>query len=180
MNDERDAIRHKLQSQFNSRLEESIDRALEIQQQNIIPNHHFSMVSSECIRLYQDGHLTATVMATQALNEGLIRFIEERNSITDQIDRSVSVERLVMHVIISTEAGEASKRILRSFRNDFHHMNPSILKVPIKDIAKRNIEDICLIEKELFDCTFADGKLRPKQRKYWDISDDGTMEVLLR
>ena len=176
----REAIKAKLQSQFNSRLEDSVDRALEIRHQNIIPNHHFSMVASECVRLYQDGNLTALVMATQALNEGLIRFIEERNGIADQKERKESVENLVKQGIISQKAGDASKRILKSFRNDFHHMNPSVSKVPIKDIAKRNLEDICIIEKELFDCSIVDRKLRLKQCKYWDISKEGVIEVLLR
>jgi len=41
-------------------------------------------------------------------------------------------------------------RILRSFRNDFHHLNSSISNVPVQDIAKRDIEDIAVIEKEIF------------------------------
>lgn len=70
--------------------------------------------------------------------------------------------------------------MLRSFRNDFHHLNPSISKVPVQDIAKRNIEDIAGIERELFEHDYDEGRVAPKQPKYWDISPEGTMLVNLR
>jgi glycerol uptake facilitator-like aquaporin len=64
--------------------------------------------------------------------------------------------------------------------NDFHHLSPSISKVPVQDIARRNIEDIVVIEKEIFEHSYENGKINPKQKKYWDISVQGTVLVSLR
>ena len=176
----KESIRKNLEIQFKASLEDKIDRLLELQSVNIIPNHHFSIASIECKYLYQEGYYFATAIVTQALNEGLIRFIEERNGITDGKERREAVEHLINSEIVSLKAGDASKRILKGFRNDFHHLNPSILKVPIKDIARRNIKDIFLIENEIFECKITKNKLYPKQHKYWDIKPNGATEILFK
>jgi hypothetical protein len=45
---------------------------------------------------------------------------------------------------------------------------------------KRNIEDIGVIEKEIFEHSFENGKIIPKQRKYWDVKADGIILVSVR
>ena len=174
------AIRHYLTSRFESTLEERVQRAMEVRPQTIIPHHHFTWASTECVYLYRDGYFMATAMATQALNEGLIRFIAERNSIPPNEDPYQLIETFLSKSLVSISAADAMRRILRSFRNDFHHLNPSISKVPVQDIAKRNIEDVAAIEKEIFEHSYQDGRLSPKHEQYWDIRPDGTMLVNLR
>ena len=61
--------------------EARVERYLEVDRQRIIGNHHFAHASTECIHLYRDGHFIATVMTTQAVNEGIIKFVAERNNI---------------------------------------------------------------------------------------------------
>lgn len=173
-------IRDYLKSRFESTLEEKVQRAIEVRPQVIIPHHHFTWASTECVYLYRDGYFMATAMATQALNEGLLRFMADRNGILSNQDLYDLIEIFLSSSIVSAACAEAMRRILRSFRNDFHHLNPSISKVPVQDIAKRNIEDIAVIEKEIFEHTYEDGKINPKQEKYWDIKADGTMLVNLR
>ena len=58
-----------------------VDRYLEVDRQRIIGSYHFAQASTECIDLYRDGHFIATVMTTQAVNEGIIKFVAERNNI---------------------------------------------------------------------------------------------------
>lgn len=59
--------------------EQRVRRYLEVKRQGIIPNHYFAPASTECIELYRDGHFIATVMATQAVNEGILKLVAERN-----------------------------------------------------------------------------------------------------
>ncbi|MBE0621982.1 MAG: hypothetical protein IH605_15420 [Burkholderiales bacterium] len=180
MSTEEEGIRNYLQSRFESTLEERVQRALEVRPQQIVPHHHFTWASTECVYLYRDGYFMATAMATQALNEGLLRFIADRNGIPANQDLHVLIDTLIAKDVISLGCADAMRRILKSFRNDFHHLNPSISNVPVQDIARRNIEDVTLVEKEIFEHSYENGKLFPKQRKYWDIRPDGTMLVNLR
>ena len=180
MNSNEATIRSHLKSRFELTFEEKVQRALEVQPQIIIPHHHFSWASTECVYIYRDGYFIATAMATQALNEGIIRFIAERNGIQINQDLYALVDIFSAQNIVSAACAEAMRHVLRSFRNDFHHLNPSISNVPVQDIAKRNIEDICTIEKEIFEHTYEHGMISPKQEKYWDVRDDGTILVSLR
>lgn len=138
--------------------------------------------STECVYLYRDGYFMGTAMATQALNEGLIRFIAERNGLASNQDLYQLVDQFAMKDVVTSGCADAMRRVLKSFRNDFHHLNPSISNVPVQAIAKRNIEDIAVIEKEIFAHTIGDqpGKLRPTQPKYWDVNADGTVQVSIR
>lgn len=180
MNSDEATVRGHLKSRFESTLEERVQRALEVRPQIIVPHHHFTSASTECVYLYRDGYFMGTAMATQSLNEGLIRFIADRSSIPPNQDLYVLTDLFVANNIVSNECAEAMRRVLRSFRNDFHHLNPSISKVPVQEIAKRNIEDIAAIEKEIFEHTYQNGMLSPKQAKYWDVRPDGTVLVSLR
>jgi hypothetical protein len=187
-------------------LDERAHRYFEIEHQGIIGNHHFAIASSECIQLYQDGHFISAVMASQAVNEGIIKFIADRNQIAHHIcqpplgikglllrllgltpqvrARTKSVSKLVEEIrcggIISSSCTEAMQRIIRSFRNDVHHMNPKVAIIPFDTLAKRNLQDLASIEKEIFGVDYENGKLLPKQPKYWDIQENGTVPVFLR
>ena len=180
MNADEATVRAHLKSRFESTFEERVQRALEVRPQVIIPHHHFTLASTECVYLYRDGYFMATAMATQALNEGLIRFIADRNAIPSNQDLYLLTDAFVAQSIVSPACADAMRRVLKSFRNDFHHLNPSISKVPVHEIARRNIEDIAAIENEIFEHTYANDKLSPKQDKYWDLKPDGTMLVSLR
>jgi len=180
MNSAEATIRHYLKSRFETTFEERVQRALDIRPQTIIPHHHFTWASTECIYLYRDGYFMATAMATQALNEGLIRFIAERNGILPNQDLCDLVTLFLSQNIISAACGEAMRRVLNSFRNDFHHLNPSISKVPVQEIARRNIGDISVIENEVFEHSYENGTINPKHVKYWDVTPQGTMLVSLR
>jgi len=182
MNTDEETIRAHLKSRFEATFEERVQRAIEVRPQIIIPDHHFTWASTDCVYLYRDGYFMATAMATQALNEGLIRFIAKRNGIAPNQKLNQLVEQFVVKKIVTPECAEAMRRVVKSFRNDFHHLNPSISKVPVQAIAKRNIDDIAVIEKEIFAHSTSDQphKLKPVQPKYWDVNADGTVHVSIR
>ena len=150
----------------------------------IIPNHHFAKASSECIGLYRDGYLLSAVMVSQAVAEGIWRFVLERNQIGGgkKKNRPTIAAVLVGRKIISAECADAFGRIWRSFRNDVHHMNPKVSTVKFPEVAKQNMDDLATIERELFAVTFGAeaGKLVLVQPRYWDLQEDGTTQVFLR
>ncbi len=87
---------------------------------------------------------------------------------------------LVERGILSQQAADASLRIWRSFRADVVHLNPKVTEIQFPDLARRNVMDLAMIERELFEVTFDNGKIVPKQPKYWDLRPDGTITVFLR
>ena len=157
----------------------------------VTPMHHFSKASSECIDLYRDGYLISAVMVSQAVAEGIWRFVLERNQIQPKKlkvgggkkkNRPTIAAVLVGRKIISTECANAFVRIWRSFRNDVHHMNPKISTVNFPEVAKQNMDDLAAIERELFAVTSGEdaGKIVLVQPRYWDLREDGTTSVFLR
>src|SRR5258705_10391611 len=135
MSSDEATVRAYLKSRFESTFEERVQRALEVRPQIIIPHHHFTWASTECVYLYRDGYFMATAMATQALNEGLVRFIADRNGIPSNQVLNELVDVFFVQHIVSEACSDAMRRVLKSFRNDFHHLNPSISKVPVQEIA---------------------------------------------
>ena len=161
--------------------EARVDRYLEVNRQRIIGSHHFARASTECIDLYSDGHFIATVMATQAVNEGIIKFVAERNNIKyENMTLSDLLTDLASQSIFSQDCFEASDRIRRSFRNDVHHMNPTVAKINFPELGKKNIHNLAVVEREIWATNFKDGKMIPIYPKYWDINSDGTIPIYLR
>ena len=161
--------------------EARVDRYLKVNSRRVIGSQYFARASTECIALYSDGHYIATVMMTQAVNEGILKFVAQRNGINyENMTRENLLATLLSEGIISKDCYEASKQILKSFRNDVHHMNPRVATIWFTDLAKENIQNLALIEHEIWATNFKDGELIPIQPKYWDIKPDGTMPIYLR
>ena len=162
--------------------EDRADRYLEVHQQGFIPNQHFAPASAECHYLYRDGHFIATVMTTQAVNEGILKFVAERNNIqkTDYCNLRALLKLLVSQGIFSRDCFEASKQIYESFRNDVHHMNPKVATLDFQELAKKNIQNLPVIEREIWAAYHDDKGLVPLQPKYWDKNPDGTVTISLR
>ena len=179
-------LKESLESECKSTVEQKINRYLEIEHQKIIAGHHFSKASFECIYLYRDGYFIGAVTTSHAINEGIIKFIAERNSISRQKKNGSTkiIEEMLNEFkerkIISNDCVEASTKIWRSFRADIHHMNPTVVKIPFRELAQRNLKDLATIEKGFFSFGFKNGAIVPHQRKYWDINQNGTTKVFLR
>src|SRR3972149_10203055 len=117
----------------------------------IIPAHYFAAASSECLRLYRDGYCLSAVMVSQAVNEGIGKLILERNRISRKGSLSRQVETLADQGLVSRACAEAFGRIWSSFRNDLHHMNPKAGTLEFEPLARRNLLDLTLIEKHVFE-----------------------------
>ncbi len=182
----RSTVKESIESQCRSFIKEKIDRYLEIEHQGIIGGHYFAPASSECIYLYRDGYFIGAVMMSHSINEGIIKFVAERNDIkrhkTDGTTKTIAelIEEFTENSIISDTCADASMRIWNSYRADIHHMNPSVAKIDFEKLAKQNLKRLSAIEKEIFDFKLSNGAIVPKQPRYWDIKADGTAEVFLR
>lgn len=180
------AVKESIESQCQSFMEEKIDRYLDIEHQGIIGGHYFAPASSECIHLYSDGYFIGAVMMSHAINEGIMKFVAERNGIekNQQDGTAKTVESLVNELteknIISGACEEASMRIWKSYRNDIHHMNPTVAKIDFKTLAQQNLKNLATIEKEIFNFKNDNGVMVPTQPKYWDIRSDNRTPVFLR
>ena len=98
----------------------------------------------------------------------------------DNMNHSELLKILKDNSIISQDCFEASEQIRGSYRNDVHHMNPPVAKINFPELAKKNIHNLAVIEREIWDTSFDAGKMIPIQPKYWDFNPDGTITVNLR
>jgi hypothetical protein len=179
-------VRNSIESQFHSSIEKRIDRYLEIEHQGIIGGYYFAAASSECIYLYRDGYFIAAVMMSHAINEGIMKFVFDRNNLNKKKSKTETktiaerINELKEKNLISTECAEASYRIWKSYRADIHHMNPNVTEIDFRKFAKKNLNRLSLIESEIFNHKIKDGIIVPTQPKYWNIGKDGVTPVFLR
>ncbi len=179
-------VRENIESECKGLIEEKISRYLEIEHQGIIGGHCFANASSECIYLYRDGYFIGAVMMSHSINEGIIKFVAERNKISrNREDGSTkTIDELIRELknkdIISENCAAASTKIWGSFRADIHHMNPTVAKIPFQKLAQQNLKHLSTIEKEIFGHDIKNGAIAPHQPKYWDINSEGKMAVFLR
>ena len=179
-------VKESIEAQCKSFVEEKIDRYLEIEHQGIVGGHYFTPASSECIYLYRDGYFIGAVMMSHAINEGIIKFVAERNNIerhkSDGTTKTIAevIDELREKAIISNACADASMGIWRSFRADIHHMNPTVATIDFRKLAQKNLKRLSTIEKEIFGFKNNKGTIVPNQLKYWDIKSDSTAAVFLR
>ena len=182
----RQMVKESIESQCNSFIEEKIDRYLEIEHQGIIGGHYFAQASSECIYLYRDGYFIGAVMMSHAINEGIIKFVAERNKIerhkVDSTTKTIVelIDEFRRNNIISSVCADACMAIWKSFRADIHHMNPTVATIDFQKLAQQNLKHLSAIEREIFDFKTNNGAIVPSQPKYWDIKTDGRTAVFLR
>lgn len=170
-----------LRARFEATIDERVDRYREVFPLPMTPNYHFAPASAQCKLLYADGHFYSTVMVSQAVAEGITRFVAERNDVTFKPKASGPqiLDLLVERGIVSKEYEEAFKLLWKT-RNDVHHMNPEVAKIDLPGVAKRSLQNLDVIEREIFGFRMDDGKCIPSNPKYWDIREDGTTNVFLR
>ena len=177
--DPHELIRVHLREAFERELSTRVERYTFIQHQRIVPNHYFAIASSECINLYRDGYFISCVSMTQAVAEAIVRFVSDRNGIKrrEKESKLAMIARMGEEGVVSEEYVQAYGRIYGSERNHFHHMNPEVAGLDVEQMARANITDLALIEREIFGHSLREGMIVPHQRKYWDIQDDGGVVV---
>lgn len=164
--------------------EQRVRRYLDVNRKGVIAKHHFSEASTECLGLFRDGYFIATVMMTQAVNEGILKFVADRNGLSYSKTKDlVNLKTSPLLKILPYDCVEASRKIFNSRRDDFHHMNPPVSEQDIEKLANENIRRLALVEHEVFAVSVAKGQpgqLVLKYASHWNVSKDGLTEVVLR
>ncbi len=181
----REQVKEALRSSLEDTIEARLDRYLEVDHQGIVANHHFAAASAQCIDLYRDGYFLSAVMVSQAVNEGICRFVLQRNGrkVPEKPTQGClrkAITKLANDAVISQPLAHASERIWDSFRNDVHHMKPEVAQMCFRNLAKRNLQDLAIIEKEVFGVRIESGRLIPHHPQYWDLQPNGTVPAFLR
>jgi hypothetical protein len=125
-------------------------------------------------------------MMSHAINEGIIKFIAERNGIERHKPDGTTktndelIDEFREKGIISNACVDASRAIWRSFRADIHHMNPTVARIDFQKLAQQNLKCLAAIEREIFASKVNNRVIVPNQPKYWDIKADGATTAFLR
>ncbi len=171
-------IQHKqtedsIKQEFEQTLSERVARYLEVKPHGIIPNTKFAPASSECSLLFRDGHFYGCIALVQAVAEALVRFFCQNNK--KPVGKfENNLEQLFENGFITDDIRKSFLKIWER-RNDYHHLNPTIEtdRQELEKIAKEKAKLIVEIEKEIFSFALSpDGKLIPKEPKYWEGCDN--------
>jgi hypothetical protein len=175
-------VRRDLTSLFEAKLDGMVARTLALNHQRIVPHHHFAAASSECIDCYRAGHFIACITLVQAVAEGIARHACSEMAIEPSDYQRARVKRLHASGAITDTCAVAFLLIIAAHRNDFHHMNPQVPTDPavVERLTAAALADLAMIEGEIFGCDFVDGRLLPRQPRYWTLQADGAVPAFLR
>ncbi|MCK5269805.1 MAG: hypothetical protein KAJ46_03435 [Sedimentisphaerales bacterium] len=169
---EKKLVGDDLRQDYENTLTDRIRRHLEVKPCPIIAGHHFSYVSSECFRLFRDGHFYGCIALTQAVAEALVRFLCNRNDWKPNKVFEKNLEKLVERNFISEEIRSYLNQIWKE-RDDYHHLNTTIENnhKKLEKLARKKLEFLNEVESEIFNHNIVNGVLCPINPKYWDIVD---------
>ena len=165
-------------------LRDKIKLRLEVDYNSMIGSQYFSVFSLATIQCYHEASIfhpksllfMACVLSTHPLNEAIIKFVAKRNQIKQTEGIPKLLEKLVSKNAISDACAVSSEAIYKSYRNDLHHLNPSVSKIEVEwhDFARRNFRNIATIEHDIFGYTKEGDTLFLNYPQYWDYGYDST------
>ena len=152
-------------------LRKLLERRLEISHHPVVAERHFSESYKESIQAYYSGHFIACTMMTHPINEGIIKFLVEKNSVQECSNqkRLKTIDLLKDIGLLTDYAAEASKEIYNSHRDDIHHMNKEISQ--IKDWhkqANQNLRNLTIVTSCVFGYDIDGVIFRPHFPINWD------------
>lgn len=166
---------------FEQTLSVRAQRYLKVKPHGIIPFTPFAPASSECGLLFRDGHFYGCIALTQAVAEAIARLLCTSNGWKPHKAFETNIRKLQKRGFISQEIANSFLTLWEN-RDDYHHLNPTI-EIDLNELERISLEKIlCLknIEAEIFQFSIEEGKLIPKNPKYWNIGRDGIAKVTLR
>lgn len=169
-----------IKDDFEATLQERINRYMLVKPHGVIPFTPFAAASSECSRLFRDGHYYGCISLTQAVAEALTRFLCGVNSWKPDKAFEENVEKLFTRKKITYEQKKSLLKIWEK-RDDYHHLNSNIESNlrKLETLAKEKLIFLVKLESEFFAFSIKNGKLIPKESKYWKQTK-GRVEVFLR
>ena len=173
-------LRAELLQRCEAEVDARVERYAAVQPHGIIPNQHFSSVSSECSLLFRDGHYYGCISLVQGVAEALVRFVCEKRLGDAHGDFARNVRNLERQGHLSSEDSSALMEVWEQ-RNTYHHINADIEtgRLELEQLARRKTQLLIGIEQSLFAHEYDEGRIVPRNPDLWDIQD-GRAEVFLR
>jgi hypothetical protein len=140
-----------------------------------IPAEWFAAATRECRDLYVDGHFYGTICLTQAVAEGISKFLTIRNGHRDTGNQNSRISLLVKRGVITREAYRAFKRIEGGDRNDYHHLNANIETdlTKLEARAEECVKALFEIQIEVFAFSVGEGgTMVVANPRYWPRVDE--------
>lgn len=157
-----------IKQEYEQTLSDRVKRYLEVKPHGVIPNTHFARASSECSKLYRDGHFYGCISLSQSVAEAIVKFLCKTNSWKPDNEFEVNIQKLLKRGFITPKL---EKNLLKLWenRNDYHHLNNTVEGdyIKLRKLAKQKVVLLNKIEKEIFDFTIIKGVIVPKNSKYW-------------
>ena len=174
-----DPIAKNLRRQFDSTVEQRVERLKALDYKRIIGGHFFAAASTECLELYRDGYMIGTIMCAQALIQAILRFAADSNGLPSKLRTEEQIQKLEEASVISSISAQCSKEAW-THRNDFHHLNPGVASIDLGPKAAVCVQAVTSLESDIFDFETIQGKIKPKYTIYWDENPDGTVPAYIR
>lgn len=177
---EKNRIEESIKENFKATFQERVNRYILIKPHGIIPCTPFASVSAECGKLFRDGHYYGCISLTQAVTEALVRFLCNINSWKPKKSFEENIKKLFTRKKITLKQKRSLLKIWEK-RDDYHHLNPTIENDlrKLEELAKEKLIFLNALESEIFAFSFNNGKLAPKDPKYWKQTK-GIVKVFLR
>jgi len=157
-------------------------RYLKVKPHEVVPNTQFAAVSAECTLLFRDGHYYGCITLTQSVAEAIVRFLCQKNSWEPEKNFENNINTLLIRNFISEKLKNKFLQIWEN-RNDYHHLKPKIevQRTKLEEISYEKVLLLKEIESEIFKFSLnKDGKLIPENKKYWELSENGTIPSFLK
>ena len=163
-----------LRQRFEQSLAARVQRRQSAPVHAAIPAEWFAAASRECRDLYVDGHFYGAICLTQAVAEGISRFLTIRNGHRDTGNHNSRIALLKKRGVISTEAYRAFKVIEGGDRNDYHHLNANI-EIDLEKLELRAgecVRSLFAIQLEVFAFSVGEGgTMVVANPQYWPRVD---------
>lgn len=170
-----------IKQEFEQTLSSRVERYLRVKPHGIVPLTKFAPVSAECALLFRDGHFYGAIALSQAVVEAIAKFLCQKNGWKPRKSFEENVAKLEARQFISKDMKQRFLSLWEK-RDDYHHLNPAIEmdRQKLEALAHEKVSLLKEIESEVFDFSVVDGKLVPKNKKYWAVQPNGTVPVYLR
>ena len=170
-----------IKQEFNQSLSSRVNRYLKVKPHGVVPYTKFAPVSAESTYLFRDGHFYGSISLSQSVAEAIVKFLCQKNGWKPNKNYEENVLKLQSRNFISIELKDKFLKLWQK-RDDYHHLN-STIETDRKKLEKLAFEKINIlreIESEIFKFSIVKGAIVPKNIKYWDLNEDGTVPVFLK
>jgi len=140
----------------------------------IVANTYFSSAACEVYSSFIHENFICCIMASQAVAEGINKYVLIRNNIKTNIPRPQLFYYMMDYGLVCPDYAMAATSLYKSHRNDYHHMNSPVGSIDHRLLATDNIRWLATIENAVFGADYAKGgSIVPRNPTYWDM--DGRM-----